>query len=211
MSNATSDREELLAILKTKSVFHGDFVLSSGARSSHYFDCKVTTLDPRAAWLVGRLMLEGIRQHEQAHHVRVEAVGGLTMGADPIAFSIGMVSYFTNPMAAVDVFIVRKTPKAHGQSKMIEGSSVEGRAIVVIDDVVTRGDSTLTAIDAIHRAGGKVVLAAVLVDREEGGRAKIEARGVPVFSLFRKRDILDEECGTVRTNDGGTSTIAARG
>lgn len=189
---SSAKRAELLEMLRSRSVFYGDFVLSSGSRSSHYFDCKLTTLSPPAAWLVGELVVEQIREFEEARGIKIAAVGGLTMGADPISLAAGMVSYRQDPGNFLDVFIVRKTPKAHGQTKLIEGAPVAGRTVVVIDDVVTRGDATIAAIEAIRQEGGIVALAVVLVDREEGGRAKIEERGVPVVSVFRKSDILQD-------------------
>lgn len=190
MSQLATNRARLLEIVKARSVFHGDFVLASGARSPHYFDCRLTSLNPEGAWLVGNVILELIRAEEEARSLRVEAVGGLTMGADPISLSIGISSHLRTPERPIEVFVVRKAPKDHGQTKLIEGPSVQGRSVAVIDDVITRGDSTLKAVDAIEAAGGKVVLAAVLLDREEGGRAKIEARGIPVISVFRKSDVL---------------------
>lgn len=186
----TASKSRLLEILKAKSVFFGDFVLASGARSNHYFDCRLTTLDPEGSWLVGNTVLDLIREAESARGLHAEAVGGLTMGADPISLAVGLVSHLRSPERALDVFVVRKSPKSHGQTKLVEGRSVQGRQVVVIDDVITRGDSTLKAVDAIEAEGGKVVLAAVLLDREEGGRAKIEARGIPVVSVFRKSDVL---------------------
>ena len=190
MPNLEANKSRLLEIVKARSVFYGDFVLASGARSSHYFDCRLTSLNPEGAWLVGNVLLDLIRAEETARGLRIEAVGGLTMGADPISLAVGISSHLANPQAPIEVFVVRKAPKDHGQTKLIEGPSVKGRSIAVIDDVITRGDSTLKAVDAIEAAGGKVVLAAVLVDREEGGRAKIEARGIPVISVFRKSDVL---------------------
>jgi orotate phosphoribosyltransferase len=179
-----------LALLRRKSVFHGDFVLSSGARSKYYIDCRLTTLDANGAWLVGQAMLGLIRGAELSLGVRVAGVGGLTMGADPIALAIGMISAKENAANPLRVFSVRKAQKAHGQTKLIEGNFAEGDQVVVVDDVVTKGESTLKAIDAVLEAKGKVAFVAVLVDREEGGRQKIEERGYKVFPLFTKQDLL---------------------
>ena len=191
MSIQNIDKARLLAILKKKSVFHGDFVLSSGARSSYYFDCKLTTLDPEAAWLVGAVLLKMIQAEAVTRGIKLDTIGGLTMGADSIALAVGMVSFKETPDHPLKVIIVRKSPKAHGQSKLVEGNLAKGDRVVVIDDVVTRGDSTLRAIEVIEAEGGIVEFAAVLVDREEGGRQKIEARGIPVLAVFRKGDILE--------------------
>jgi orotate phosphoribosyltransferase len=184
-------KAELLALLKKKSVFYGDFTLSSGAKSNYYVDCRLTTLDPNGAWLVGRVLHGLIRKEEVSRGVQIKAVGGLTMGADPVALAIGMVSCWANDPAPIQVFTVRKTAKAHGQTKLIEGNFTPGDVVVIVDDVITRGDSTLAAIRAVTEAGGKVAFVAVLVDREEGGRQKIEALGVAVLAVFRRGEVID--------------------
>lgn len=185
-----SHRAELLALLKKKSVFHGEFTLASGAKSSYYIDCRLTTFDPLGATLVGQLMHEMIRNEAQRRGVQIDAVGGLTMGADPVALATAMAS-LTSPRP-FQCFAVRKAPKAHGQTRLIEGNFKSGDTVVVIDDVVTRGESTITAINAVLNEGGKVAFVAVLVDRQEGGREKIEAMGYPVVSLFKRDDILSK-------------------
>lgn len=183
-------RTALLVLLRKKSVFHGEFTLSSGARSNYYIDCRLTTFDPAGAWLVGQLMHSLIRKEQAARNVNVAAVGGLTMGADPVALAVGMYSHCAKDAAPLQVFSVRKSPKAHGQTKLVEGNFKKGDTVVVIDDVVTRGESTIAAINAIEREGGTVAFAAVLVDRQEGGRQKIEAMGHPVVALFTKGELL---------------------
>jgi orotate phosphoribosyltransferase len=149
-------------------------------------------LDPEGSWLVGSIVTALIREEESARNIKIDAVGGLTMGADPIALAAGMVSFRENPQRPIDVFVVRKSPKTHGQNKLVEGNFSRGDSVVVIDDVVTKGDSTLKAIESVEAEGGLVKFVIVLLDREEGGRQKIEARGVPVISVFRKRDVLPE-------------------
>ena len=186
-SNAKS---KLRALLRAKSVFHGDFVLSSGAKSNYYVDCKLTTLDPEGAWLVGQVMHTLIRQEALANNVQVDTIGGLTMGADPIALAVGMYSFSVKDAPPWKPFIVRKTPKTHGQTKLIEGNFTPGNTTVVLDDVVTRGDSTITAIKAVLQAGGKIAFVAVLVDRQEGGRKKIEEMGYRVVSAFQRDELL---------------------
>src|SRR2546422_1200681 len=183
-------RTELSDLLRTKSVFHGDFTLSSGARSNYYLDCRLTTLDPKGAWLVGQTMHTLIRKEQAARNARLDAVGGLTMGADPIGLAVGMFSCSLKDAAPLQVFSVRKAPKAHGQTKLIEGNFRKGDTVVVLDDVVTRGESTIAAINAIEKEGGTVAFVVVLVDRQEGGREKIEAMGHPVFALFTKGELL---------------------
>src|SRR5262245_9938894 len=121
MENPLSDdqaRRELLELLTTKSVFHGEFTLASGAKSNFYFDCRLTTCDPKGAWLAGQLMHSLIRREEAMRHVRIDAVGGLTMGADPVALAVAMFSFFAKDAKPLQTFSVRKTPKAHGQSKL---------------------------------------------------------------------------------------------
>ena len=112
------------------------------------------------------------------------------MGADPIALSVGMYSFWAGDRLPWRTFIVRKTPKSHGQAKLIEGNFKKGDTVVVLDDVVTRGDSTIAAISAIEKEGGKVAFVAVLVDRQEGGREKIEALGHRVISAFRRDELI---------------------
>lgn len=201
MVNIDEARPALLEMLRTKSVFRGDFTLSSGAKSDTYVDCKLTTLDPQGIWLVGQLMHALIRKEQAARRVSVNAVGGLTMGADPIALAVGMYSHWAKDASPMQVFCVRKTPKAHGQTKLIEGNFKRGDAVVVIDDVVTRGESTIAAINAVEKEGGTVAFVAVLVDRQEGGRDKIEAMGHPVVALFTKRDLLGDPAQSHQPTD----------
>jgi orotate phosphoribosyltransferase len=180
-------------LLRQKSVFHGDFALASGGRSSFYVDCKLTTLDPVGALLAGEVMYDAIGHFADAHAIKLNAVGGLTMGADPLALAIGMQSVRAGKENKLQVFSVRKSPKTHGQHKLIEGNFQAGDHVVVIDDVVTRGESTLQAIDAVEEAGGHVAMVAMLVDREEGGRKKICDRGYKVVSIFSKAEVLAKD------------------
>jgi orotate phosphoribosyltransferase len=192
MSAPIRNRARLLDILRKKSVFFGDFILSSGARSNFYFDCRLTTLDAEAAGLVGCEVWAIIEAEAAARGVAFGAVGGLTMGADPVALATGMASFQSSPERPLGVFVVRKTPKSHGQTKLIEGGFAEGQTVVVVDDVITTGDSTLKAIEAVRAAGGHVGLAVALLDREQGGAERVEAAGVPFRSVFKKRDVLPE-------------------
>jgi len=166
-------------MLRRKSVFRGDFVLSSGARSNYYIDCRLTTLDGEGAWLVGEVMHSLIRQEARARNIKVDAVGGLTMGADPIALATAMFSVQAKDTPPLRTFVVRKAAKDHGKGKLIEGNFKPGDLVVVIDDVITSGDSTINAIKAVESQEGKVAFAAVLVDRQQGGRQNIEALGHP--------------------------------
>lgn len=193
MLSLSAARAQLLSFLRAKSIFHGDFLLSSGARSSYYIDCRLTTLDPQGAWLVGQVMHGLIKAEASARKLQVNSIGGLTMGADPIALATAMFSVTAQESPPWQTFVVRKTPKSHGQTKLIEGNFKSGDTVVVIDDVVTKGDSTLKAIEAVEKEGGKVAFAAVLVDRQEGGRQKIEQSGHRVLAAFTRDELIQSE------------------
>jgi orotate phosphoribosyltransferase len=190
MQNFDQIRNELLAVLKKKSVLYGDFILASGAKSNYYIDCRLTTLDAQGACLVGQCMHALIRREAAARKLNINAVGGLTMGADPIAVATAISSYLAKDAAPLGAFVVRKAAKTHGQGKLIEGNYKKGDTVVVIEDVVTGGDSAITAINAVKNEGGHIGFVAVLVDRQQGGRAKIEALGYPVVPVFTKDDLL---------------------
>jgi orotate phosphoribosyltransferase len=169
-------RRELHALLADRAFTFGDFVLSSGRRSDVYFNGKQVTLEGRGLYLVSLLILQRCRE------LRVDAIGGLTLGADPIVSGVAALSGEDVPMRA---FIVRKEAKGHGITGLIEGPPLRrGDRVMVVDDVITTGGSLLTAVDALLGQGVEIVEALAVVDREEGGRAAIEARGLPVHSLF---------------------------
>ena len=180
----------LKKLLLEKSVRTGSFTLASGKQSDLYIDCRVTTLDPVGANLIGDLGWHAVRSKIHSEHLKVDAIGGMTMGADPISLAVGMTSAMKHPEEALQVFTVRKEPKGHGIGKQIEGNFKAGDQVIVVDDVITTGGSTLKAIDAIEREGGKVAFCLVLVDREEGGRQAIEARGIHVIPLFTRTTLL---------------------
>lgn len=182
--------DALKEILLTKSVRTGEFTLASGAKSDLYIDCRVTALDPIGARLIGQLGWAAVRERIKAEGLEIDAIGGMTMGADPISLAVGMTSGMENPDEMIQVFNIRKEPKGHGRGKQIEGNFKAGDQVVVVDDVITTGGSTLQAIDVIEREGGVVKFALVLVDRQEGGRAAIEARGVPVVALYTRSSLL---------------------
>ena len=191
MPNLSELKSELLKSLAEKSVRRGSFTLASGAQSDLYVDAKRTTLDPACALLVGKIGWELIKQTAKKRNVRVDAVGGLTMGADPISLSIGIAAHLDDPLDAPRIFNVRKEAKKHGMLKNIEGNYSAGDSVVVVDDVITTGGSTIQAIEKIEADGGKVAFAIVLVDRQEqNGRANIEARGCPVVAIFDRQDVL---------------------
>ena len=191
----SQDLEELLALLTGKSVCHGNFTLASGAQSDLYVDARLTTLDPRGALLVGRVGWQLVKRTAATRNIRVDAIGGLTMGADPVALSIGVAAHIDDPLNTLQVFTVRKAAKGHGRQKRIEGNFARGDSVVVVDDVITTGGSTLQAIEAIEEAGGHVAFVLVLVDRQEGGRAAIEQRGHTVVSIFTRADLISKNAG----------------
>jgi orotate phosphoribosyltransferase len=185
----------LLKILQKKSVCHGTFTLASGAQSDLYIDAKQTTHDPAGAILVGRVGWDLVKGTSTTLNVQVDSIGGLTMGADPIVSSIGIFARLEDPSSKLQTFIVRKSTKAHGRQKLIEGNFSAGDSVVIVDDVITTGGSTLQAIDAIEAAGGKIAFVIVLVDREEGGRKNIEERGHRVVSIFTRADLIGTDAG----------------
>ena len=185
----TSSKQQLRALLQKKSVFHGEFTLASGAKSDFYVDARVTTLDPRGACLIGKVGWRLVKETAAKLNKNVNAIGGLTLGADPIALSIGIAAQRENSSTPLQVFTVRKAVKEHGRQKRIEGNFAAGDAVVIVDDVITTGGSTIQAIDAIEEAGGHVAFVLVLLDREEGGRESIEERGHKVVSIFTRADL----------------------
>jgi orotate phosphoribosyltransferase len=186
MTSTAEDRVELRELIRKKSLRLGDFTLSSGKKSRYYLDCRLTTMHPRGALLIARLMLQAIRER----HIGAEAIGGLTLGADPIGTAVAVVSELEGmPLHA---FIVRKEPKAHGMQRFIEGyNGNPGARVIVVDDVCTTGDSILTACARMEEAGYNVVATFCVVDREEGGTEAI-TRKYPLYSLFTARDLLHE-------------------
>jgi len=181
-----SEKERLLNLLREKSLKLGRFTLVSGQTSNYYFDSKFTTLDPEGAYLTARLMLQELKERS----VEAEAIGGLTLGADPIVSAVAAVS-FAQPgiYKPVRAFIVRKEPKKHGTQRFIEGYEPEaGTPVIIVDDVCTTGGSTLKAIRSAEDAGMKVVAVLCLVDREQGGREALE--GYSFYPLFTAGDLL---------------------
>lgn len=176
-------KEKLIQVVKEKSLLTNvERVLTSGRTSSYYIDAKMTTLDPHGANLMGKLILEVLKSYS------FDAIGGYTLGADPIVSVVSALSADTErPFPA---FIVRKEPKKHGERKLIEGPFQEGWKVVVVDDVVTSGGSTLKACRAVEEEGGQVVLTLTIVDRLEGGRENLEGAGYPFISLMTRDDLL---------------------
>ncbi len=181
-----TDRARLLELLRDLSFERRKVILASGKESDFYVDCKRTTLTAEGHVLVGRLLFDRVRRIQPL----VRGVGGLTLGADPIASAIALTSFLEG--AAVDSFIVRKEPKGHGTGQWIEGRKTipDGSRVVVIEDVVTTGGSALKAIERCRAEKLEPVACLALVDRMEGGREAIEAQGVPLQALFTRQDFL---------------------
>src|SRR5450755_1273174 len=178
-------RQELLKLLAQKSFCLGEFKLSSGGTSDYYIDCRTTTLDARGAQLVGQVFLEAMRG--QGWHA--DAIGGLTMGADPIVVAVAVTS------GTLHGFLVRKAEKRHGTGQRIEGFRAQGARVVIVDDVCTTGSSTVQAIEAAREFGFKVVGAMCLVEREDAnGRPHVEeaAAPAPFISIFTANDVRKE-------------------
>ena len=179
-----NERARLLELLTKLAYEKKKVVLASGRESDFYIDTKQATLSAEGHYLVGRLVLAEVR----ALVPGVQAVGGLTMGADPIASAVSLTSFLAGE--PVPAFYVRKEPKGHGTNQWVEGKKglPSGARVCVLEDVVTTGASTLKAVERCGTEGLRVGGVVALVDREEGGREAIEAKGVPLRSLFRRRD-----------------------
>ncbi len=182
----SSAREQLLNLLATNSFRLGEFTLSSGAKSDYYIDCRTTTLHAQGADLTGRVFLELI----QKQGWQPQAVGGLTMGADPIVVATSVIS--AQAGSAIHGFLVRKAEKAHGMGRRVEGFQEKGARVVIVDDVCTTGSSTIQAIEAAREFGFNIAGVACLVERlEAGGRPAVEkaAASVPFVTVFTSNDV----------------------
>src|SRR3989440_3151059 len=180
-----SPRQELLRLLATKSFRLGDFKLSSGGNSDYYIDCRTTTLDARGAQLTGQVFLDEIRRRGW----KPEAIGGLTMGADPIVVAVAVTS------GTLNGFLVRKAEKQHGTTQRIEGFRGKGARVVIVDDVCTTGASTIQAIEAAREFGFEIEGVMCLVEREEAhGRPDVEKAAAPAsfVALFTAGDVRKE-------------------
>ncbi|MET1007287.1 MAG: orotate phosphoribosyltransferase [Propionibacteriaceae bacterium] len=175
------DTAALIEHIKQLAIVHGEVVLSSGQTADFYIDMRRVTLDGVAAPIIGRVMRDLVSDWD------FEAVGGLTLGADPVATS--MLHAAAAVGERVDAFVVRKAEKAHGLQRRIEGSPVEGRRVLAVEDTNTTGGSVLTAVTALREAGAEVVGVAVIVDRNTGARERIEAEGLPYRYAISAADL----------------------
>ena len=184
MPDAMTERQQLVHLLATRSVKTGRFTLASGRISDLYIDARLTTMSPQGLSLIGPLAIHMLKTAEW----ELDSIGGLTLGADPIAYSISYASNFTPPL--LRAFTIRKEAKAHGTGKLIEGAFLHGDRVVVVEDVITTGYSALKAIDAVKTAGGYIAGVFTLVDRQEGGREAIEDGGYKVISVTHRSELM---------------------
>ena len=190
----SAEKEKLFELLYAKSFIYREnppFKLVSGRESFYYFDCKATLLDPLGVSLIGRVMFDSLK--DLIGKEKVQGIGGLTLGADPISISTAIAAQGNG--VSLYPLIVRKEPKKHGTQKWVEGNLEGIKNVIVVDDVITTGGSTITAIERMKEAGLSVKKAAVIIDREEGGRESIENLGVEVISLFRRTDFDRKRLG----------------
>lgn len=179
-----SDHDQLVRLLATRSARRGTFTLASGRQSTLYIDARLTTMTPEGQRLIGRLGLEAIARAGW----NADAVGGLTLGADPIAYAICHTS--AGEPRPLRAFTVRKEPKAHGTGKQVEGPVNAGDRVVVVEDVITTGGSASRAVEALRRHGAVPVGILALVDRQEGGREALEQSGLAVHAIVTAADLL---------------------
>ena len=181
-----SPRDRLRDLVSELAVVRGRVTLASGKEADYYIDLRRVTLHHEAAPLVGRLMLD-LLEEAGFGAGEVDAVGGLTLGADPVATAI--LHAAASRGLTIDAFVVRKESKAHGLQRRIEGPEVAGRRVVAVEDTSTTGGSVMTAVEALREAGAEVVAVAVIVDRTTGARETIEAAGIPYLALFGLGDL----------------------
>jgi orotate phosphoribosyltransferase len=183
MSTSLDDLQQLLA---DRSARRGKFTLSSGRESTLYIDARLTTMSPEGLVLIGQLGLRALEEHQGWN---VQAIGGLTLGADPVAYAIAYSSAMTS--RPIRAFTVRKEAKTHGVGRLVEGPVASGDRVAIIEDVITTGGSALRAVSAMRGIGAVVVGILAVVDREEGGRQALETEGLPVIALTTASQILD--------------------
>lgn len=176
-----SARDDLLPLVKDLAIVHGKVTLSSGREADYYVDLRRVTLSAAAAPLVGQAMLDLTSQ------LSFDAVGGLTMGADPIA--LAMLHFAAASGRRLDACVVRKEAKAHGMQRRVEGPDVAGRLVLAVEDTSTTGSSVLQAVEGLREAGAEVVAVAVIADRNTGAREKVEAAGLDYLTLYDLADL----------------------
>ncbi|WP_411722431.1 orotate phosphoribosyltransferase [Mycetocola sp.] len=178
----TDARKQLIEYITADAVFHGDFTLTSGKKATYYVDLRRVSLDHRVAPLIGQVMIDLISDIPD-----VVAVGGMTMGADPVAAAV--LHQGAARGLAYDAFVVRKEPKDHGRGKQVEGPELAGKRVIVLEDTSTTGGSPLAAIEALKKVGAEIAGVAVVVDRNTGAREIIEAAGYPYLAAIGLSDL----------------------
>jgi orotate phosphoribosyltransferase len=179
-------KKRLIALILEKAFQYSEtpsFRLVSGRTSHYYFNCKAVTLHPEGMYLIGNMVFEMIRGLE------VKGIGGLTLGADPISNAVAYTSYL-NKMP-IEAFVVRKSAKAHGTMQWIEGNITKGDKVVIVDDVITTGKSTIEAISRAGEAGLEIAKVIALIDRQEGGKENIEALGYKVEPVITRDEVME--------------------
>jgi len=180
------DRQRLIEFIRGRSFLRSEkpvFKLSSGKMSNVYFDLRLTTLSPEGQYLIGNLILDALKEH----NLKPKAVGGLTMGADPVSTAAAFASYERG--GPIEAFVIRKEPKKHGRGLQIEGNVEAGDEVVIVDDVLTTGGSVIKAINIARKSGLKILAVVVVLDRcEQNGRENVEKLGIPVYSLLTMKD-----------------------
>jgi orotate phosphoribosyltransferase len=182
-----SSLNDLRHLLAERSAKRGKFKLSSGRESTLYIDARLTTMSPEGLVLIGQLGLRALTDSGWD----VQSVGGLTLGADPVAYAIAYASAASTPSQSIRAFTVRKEPKSHGTGQLIEGPFSPGDRVAIVEDVITTGASALRAAAAVRSSGGIVVGVLAVVDRSEGGREALEEQGLPVIALTTAADIIE--------------------
>lgn len=185
--------QSLVQLLAQKSVKRGQFTLASGKISDIYIDVRMTSMSPEGLSQIGPLALQAIRSTGWS----VDSIGGMTLGADPIACAISYASSLHGP--SLRAFTVRKDTKHHGTGKLIEGPFTQGDRVVIVEDVITTGSSALQAIETVKKSGGHVQGVLTLVDRKEGGREAIEREGYPIISLITIDELISASTDVTAT------------
>ncbi len=183
MTGVEDERRRLAKMVRELGVVRGHFTLSSGKEADYYVDLRRVTLDHRAAPLIGRLM------RVLTADWTYSAVGGLTLGADPVADAVLHAAAGEVDATPVDAFVVRKAVKEHGMQRLIEGPDIAGRSVLVVEDTSTTGGSVLTAVEAVREAGATVIGVATVVDRATGAQEAVETKGVPYRALLGLADL----------------------
>jgi orotate phosphoribosyltransferase len=179
-------KKRLIELIIEKAFKYSDepvFKLVSGRMSNYYFNCKAVSLYPEGMYLIGNVIFDLIKDMD------IKGIGGLTLGADPIAYAVAYTSYLKGK--PIEAFVVRKTAKSHGLMKWIEGNVKRGDRVVIVDDVITTGKSTIEAINRAREEGLEIVKVIVLIDRQEGGREAVETSGYKLDSIITKDEVME--------------------